>query len=859
MTSHGSTTVASEAGGSPKAAEFDTIEAEIDTIKADIRHMRAEAESKHKTSELGRTRQQREPATHAASSKIPAPAALRMTTATTGGLPKPRADDDTATAQGKASTFSNPTRRSDARIGTSKIRKSVTTTISPASETLPWSPSSFEQGRSPTSTQSDTKATYYDAVEYLQETADPEKSSPHFAQPTQAATRRVDQTLRRDTPLAKSSQEASPGRSTKAKAPNFETEKRAVQRSQKRTSLPEGWMSDQDHASSVEKKDQTTPGSNSPAAPKDHSRAELILRKKTSSYMSPTKSAQHRSIATIGEDKQSRKSPRVKAGLTKVNTVLANKNVSLSTPCSPRSAHYETGSDDAFFTPKSNFSSSSPLKKERSSPTKDTALERPTSAASERSRPAIVLPLPLPHVENTTVIRRDSEESLLDPIRRNLEREDLLRRDQVQEPTPVSARARNNAMLGPILARIGSAGIGVNRSATRRSRRSNDESNSVDQPRIGDPDNEPMSRQTTGLRGQSSANIGRALADEQQKVSLASLAGSSKGDEPIDSATANRRKGYADSAIPYRGRKPVAGLASGEMLQAGHIGPDAAAWFAARKTASRPNSLRATAPIFVPDCPSEPMTKTEASTYDPDSSVVSWYPRGFSIFDDNMHQNSGMGSVFDTEFQPDDHRRHHHHNLFNTWHGPNVGPLHQEFEQQPAQPTVFGQADLIHGDFPSGTPSISPTSNDTSPPSSSQRYARNLAQWEISRKGRHKYHWSGGDGLEISFKGLGADAEYNPNSPVLYHNYRANTKTLHLQAASYPRTHVPGSPLPPNAPKRMRDHAEKLALSYVPCTDDKWAGQYESVSTIVPVAGLCAPCKAGDNVLHRIGGGIDLF
>lgn len=195
MTSHGSTTVASEAGGSPKAAEFDTIEAEIDTIKANVRHMRAEAESKHKTSELRTTRQQREPTIHATSSKIPAPVALRLTTATTGDSFKTRADDGTAAAQGQGSTFSDTTKRSDARTGTSKIRKPAATTISPTSETFSGSPSSFEQGQSPTSTQSDTKATYYDAVEYLQESADPGKSSPHFAQPTQAATRRVDQTL----------------------------------------------------------------------------------------------------------------------------------------------------------------------------------------------------------------------------------------------------------------------------------------------------------------------------------------------------------------------------------------------------------------------------------------------------------------------------------------------------------------------------------------------------------------------------------------------------------------------------------------------------------------------------------------
>ena len=168
---------------------------------------------------------------------------------------------------------------------------------------------------------------------------------------------------------------------------------------------------------------------------------------------------------------------------------------------------------------------------------------------------------------------------------------------------------------------------------------------------------------------------------------------------------------------------------------------------------------------------------------------------------------------------------------------------------------------LSHGDHPIETPNISPTSNDTSPPqplSSSEQGKLNLALWEISGKGRHKIHWSGGDGLEISFRGIGPDAEHDPNSPVLYRNYRANTETLHLQAGTYPKTNGPGSPVPPNAPKLMRDYAEKMALSCIPCLDDKWTGKYDPMSAVVPVAGLCEPCKAVDNALHRIGGGINL-
>jgi hypothetical protein len=171
------------------------------------------------------------------------------------------------------------------------------------------------------------------------------------------------------------------------------------------------------------------------------------------------------------------------------------------------------------------------------------------------------------------------------------------------------------------------------------------------------------------------------------------------------------------------------------------------------------------------------------------------------------------------------------------------------------QSTLSRHVDLIHGD----TPDDSPTSDDVSPTWVNKQDQRSPARWEIMGKGRRRYHWTGGDGLEISFKGIGPDAEHDPNSPVVYRNYRENTNTLHLEAASYPRTHAPGSPLPPNAPKLMRDYAEKMALAQIPCSNDQWTGNHDLEPNVVPVPGLCGPCKQGDKLLHRIGGGIDLF
>jgi hypothetical protein len=57
----------------------------------------------------------------------------------------------------------------------------------------------------------------------------------------------------------------------------------------------------------------------------------------------------------------------------------------------------------------------------------------------------------------------------------------------------------------------------------------------------------------------------------------------------------------------------------------------------------------------------------------------------------------------------------------------------------------------------------------------------------------------------------------------------------------------------------MRDYAEKMALSKIPCSQQYWTGKGDIEPKVIPVRGLCGPCKQGDKLLHRIGGGIDLF
>lgn len=498
MTSHGSTIAASEAGSPPNLTDFDTIEAEIESIRTDVQHMRAEAESQQRLEELRTTKQQRNPFARMQSSKIPAPAMSHLTVAKAIELSKTGMANPSS---GKDIPLAGTISRSHAGIGTGRFRGPAAAMKSPISEV---SMSSYATCAT---------SSYHDAVENLHTSPEQDRASPHFAQPTQAASRRVDQTLRKDASPAKASPETTPGKSIKAKAPDLETDKRAAQRGQKRTSLPEGWMSSPDQTSSAErghhKKEQILPGSGkAPTSAEQSSPSGPALRKKTSSYMSPTKSAQNRSIATISEDKQTRKSLRVKTGALRVNKILANQG---SHAGSSSALSRGNASDDSSVSPKTQ-SSFATLKKELSSPLKNVA-------SADRPSVVIKLPLPLPHVANTTVSPRNPDGNFLDPIGKKLEKEDLLRRDPTQESA--STRTDRGSILAPVLARLNRITMSGENSPANPMRLAGESLRALIQPRRRDPDNEPISRLISGLRGQSSAEIGRALAGGQNNTSSA--------------------------------------------------------------------------------------------------------------------------------------------------------------------------------------------------------------------------------------------------------------------------------------------------------------------------------------------------
>lgn len=468
MTSHGSTTADSDPEGHGKLTDLDSLSAELQVIQADVQQMREARDTEVALAEY--RKRQRARTAQAEVSKIPGPASPR-TTLRMSDLSKYRMQDDQAASATTLPASTQPSRRSYAQAEASKgIRPSAKISSSYQAGTSTTSPVCAGSDKTSSSKGgSDVQQTYYDAVEHIPETPPSaqqatapsgklDKPSPHFAQPTQAATRRADETLRKESPSAKPSPDTPQDKSTRAKAPDFETDKRAAHRSQKRTSLPEGWMPSPEQASSTERmsknKEQDIPES-AASESMGMSQPSTSLRKKTRSYMSPTKSAQHRSIATIGQDKPTRVTPRIRQRGLRIETGLIDTEVGSALNLPLRSA-ISSGSDDACYSAPSHRSSKSPSKKGSRSPKKASASHSQSKQLGQQRASSIMrLPFPLPEVANTTVTQRDSEQDLLDPIKEKLVKEDLLKSDPMQpDPSLSTRRASQRALLSPVFARL---------------------------------------------------------------------------------------------------------------------------------------------------------------------------------------------------------------------------------------------------------------------------------------------------------------------------------------------------------------------------------------------------------------------
>ena len=761
MTSLGSTAAASETEGPPKPSELDALEAEIETIKAYIRILRVGAGSMHQTDIPHTSDHQSDLPFRVEGSKIPAPINKQLAAKTGGGGSK---------------------------------RGEVKTLCSKTSPNI----NSPQSTPTPHSTQ----------------------HSPHFAQPTQAATRRVHQTLRKDASPVKASPEPSPARSTKAKAPDFATDKRAAQRNQQRTSLPQSWtMSSppmpelnalKDHSGrtletehlviSASAMPQGTTGSGTPsssaqpaeqaanntspqltASPTkmsstEHSPSNAMLRKMTSSYMLPTAAAQRRTRVAVDQTARNARNIRQSKDSHKRVQNLAENDAFSSLGTYNRHVEMQLSGNSG---------------------------QRP-SEDMRSSNSAMRLPMPLPHVANTMVTRQEPDHNLLDPIREKLIKESLLRSNPTQDPPAASAPSGSqNDILQPVLAHLGmpmhgrSAGENVDQTAMVAHAQPSQELS-----------NEPISRLVSGLRGQSSANIGRALTDP---------------------------------AVLYEGPKPsIAGMfaPSGEKLyecqsplcnwvgcKPRKVSPDLAL---ESKEVAQSGSLRATALTFVPKNAPTPINTSSMQGpkfwchetdygFDcmldyvhPQPSYLS-YPSDFVSGETPTISPISDGSLPGYASSPG----------FNVGYNQGVAipdwQLSGDYESGQVPPPMVDPAyHQFHGGFSGrGSHLIAPYLNHSQTPAftpmpalipvvSSPDSMDSGPQWKIQSHGPRPYTWTGGGGQEISFRGVGPDAEFDPNRPVQYRDLRTNT-TVVLS----PRNHGAMSDPTPTAPRSMREQDQQ--------------------------------------------------
>lgn len=852
MTSHGSTAAASEAEGPPKPAELDALQAEIETIKADIRILRVGAEGMHQTDILHTSDRQSDLPFRVEGSKIPAP----------------------INRQPAAKIGCGGSKRGGVKVLCSKARLAT-----PAPSNINIKNPLFTTTTTPRSTH----------------------PSPHFAQPTQAATRRVHQTLRKDASPLKASPELSPGRSTKAKAPNFATDKRAAQRHQKRTSLPSTWTmstppkpesgelkhhpGDPDHTAdhTAESEHSTmpslnmtgsnipftnaqpaeqapTPGSTSPqklASPAKSSSAEQSpsippLR----SYMMPTASAQRRSRAVANRASRDARIARQeedldqkllelyeathwsKSALAAYNFEVDAEEEARATRAPQQSAESETMPQAPFAVYSFAVDSADALDCPDESgiagrrPSPEDSAEAPISAMSSAMR----LPMPLPRVANTVVTRQEPDHNMLDSINEKLG--DLLRHDPARYqpatnahqghlsdiPDHVLPHTNGQAYGGSADAPVGQTAMVAEAqplaypSFLDRSRYSlhNGQRHSSESGAAQDHSDDPISRLVSGLRGQSSANIGRALGSQQPSI-------------PVTS----------DPAVLYQGPKPSSTM-----------------------EAPQSSSLRATAMSFVPQTePAQTNTSPVVSSLSPEEHPESNQAGDFGYLSD-YHEQEPSYLSYDQDFISGEtpaispvSDTSLGERLAATESAP-VSRFDVDSSQmsprtflafQQTTPSMYGatgmdttdgrapwvtEAEILRrileqprtGPFPVAalrqTPTFTSMPSAPTPAVSPPEDVRGSPQWKIQGEGRRPFQWSGGGGMEITFQGIGPDAEHDPNRPVEYRDLLTNTSTVHS-----PRHRGARSTSPPTAPRSMREQAKRMSDSQVPRPDDQQEGQ----------------------------------
>ncbi|KAK6432487.1 hypothetical protein LTR95_011340, partial [Oleoguttula sp. CCFEE 5521] len=634
----------------------------------------------------------------------------------------------------------------------------------------------------------------------------PGTSSPRFAQPTQATVRRADETLRKDTAADLTSLTGPATGSVKAKAPSFETEKRASQR-QKRTSLPQGWLGGpQTDVALIAAPSTTATTETQPPMANPSPQWTKVQRNKTLSYMSPTKATQRRQIGIVASTAPKPSPSRVQTAKLKINT---------NVPASNAATHSGSVASTVLSFGNSEMVTSSPKAlKPRYRPTRTpvSSIDNTVIAAIEKqyvlpdtaeARAAVqgltVLPSPMPAVQNTVLTRRVSRNDLLGPIAKKLVGANLFR---LQDELVADVAARISTAANPVkrdfqaarklsqnLPRIDPASSMASAAnahdpfvvARLPLRELNNSVNplrasAITSQAYNDSSKPPFLRSSdlSGLRGRSSAQIAEVLARGVEKEDLA---GPRTTHVVRHGERAIEMTGY-QSNLQHIGMDPAI-ITAGPIVQS--TGPHKYG----ATTEKRFSSLRATASEFKPSWLSPQSSSSACSQPSPAQATLYTTPPN----------QSGPFASFPTSVVP-------------------TAPL------QPTNTGIWNVFTDIHILTPSTiniTPPVymSPHSTDTSPPLSSlqnstilpsSNSSTNSTRWRIrAQNPRRPYMWTGSDGREIKYVGHGPDAERDPNSPVSYFDGKRGGRVYESGSMVGKENGVKGAP---KMPRRMREWSE---------------------------------------------------
>ncbi|KAK4504502.1 hypothetical protein PRZ48_005418 [Zasmidium cellare] len=805
------------------------------------------------------------------------------------------------------------------------------------------------------------------------------KQSPRFAQPTQATARRVDETLRKDSAMSKPSPEGSPTKSTRT----------LTQSPKKRAPLPTNWTVSPESSPSKQSfvtavgSIHTSPARSgdassspevkvlSPIQPNGNS-PEQTLRKKASSYMSPTKATTQRNIETLGQETLRQSPPRLSKAVAKIETNVAPVTAIMSplenTPplAAPLSGSTLASDSPGGFQPHNitervmeqlrtgrpaamaDSSSTAPEGTASRNVSSSTAsvFSPPTQATTRQTRrstigsPVVEMlaakakAAGFPQVANTTVQRRGSHGHLLTPIVKRLGKEGLLKSPeslpQVEEevpqinplvavgpqsfpiptpstlpqnlPMPVISNMAPGLPVPPMATQPGAQMVPptaprptvipphlahVARQAAAQQAAWNGPNTGFSASAVRPPNSRTGSLRATAAEFKPMGQPQQVYKQADQTQQRPPLSYYDKddwrnmGQGERDRITALRNGLPGGRELPQNRSQDASSTGCYPLGPAPNhlIAPGSQGWNGMDQNQreemlyrirSLQNGIRP-GEGGVPHDTAPPANFAPAVAgpcqYAPDRQGLQSVMNGSPAHRNPptaVQQPAGDVPAQSSPAAPSKEDR----NVFITFQRPKThvaetgAVLKPELNEatnaiQWFKESADGSKVMVHfgrGAAPdAGTPELSPTSNDTSPPKPFTPSPPSARRWRIGSLHDNKYGWKGGDGLEISFRGSGSNAERDPNPPsdVNFGHQQFRGSDLNNGARFIGGDKNHGSDSPPLAPRSREQWAKLMGHERVPCStlnlEAREAVPYPPLwedSKYGPF-GFCTPCYPG--------------